>query len=182
MIGPSGKDEFFISQRIDLPKEYGPLKEICSKKEGSFHVSGTLITEGGELPINIEGDILLPALPYLKIDSAGVSKDAADQLSMGFELIVANENPFKIFAKYIDYELYVEEKLIKKDKIIIEEKLTTPGFGYNISAVLHPDNLGKDLIKKVIGASQLSYKMKGEFMLENFAIPVDLSGTFNFTR
>lgn len=181
-VPPNSEGEFVIKEHVDFPKEYEALKAVTSKKEGVFHITGKIMTAAGEYPIEVEGDIMLPIIPYLKIDSASVSKDSKDQMSMGFELIVANENPFKVYAEYIDFEMFVEGKSVKKDKILMGEKVSSPGFGYPIEAIMHPDNLGKDLIKKVMSASTLNYQLKGTFKLENFSIPVDISGSYTFTR
>ncbi|GAB4296054.1 MAG: hypothetical protein Kow0090_11080 [Myxococcota bacterium] len=181
-VPAEGKAEFLIAQRIDFPKEYEPLKELCAKKDGTFDISGTIFTQAGEFPIDVEGDILLPSIPYLKIDNASISKDSADQMSMGFELITANDNPFNVFVSAIKYELYIEGKVVKKDKILIEEMLSSPGKLYNVNAYLIPDNLGKETLKKIYASPQLNYRLVAEFKLKHFTVPVDISGTYNFAK
>lgn len=181
-VAPGKKGIVEIQVKIEYPTGPKEYVEFINRRSVPYKLNGVVSGPGGELPVKAEHDMGLPELPEVLIPGAAIASGEKGEIGFTFDIFVKNRNVFPMKVDFVSYDLQIEGVPVGSGKIAEMEKVPpTSDLAYTFPAAMDIKTHGAKF-KDVLGKKSMNWTLSGVLSVEGIALPVQKSGTINFTR
>ncbi|MEX0967716.1 MAG: LEA type 2 family protein [Bacteroidia bacterium] len=125
-------------------------------------------SQGFRINFSLDREMLIPKPPEIQITEVSVSSFDINNSTLVVELKVTNQNPFGLTFKKMNYEFFINRKLIALHTLEKVQRVDSNSVSYlRIPVNLKAYEAGWKALNMLIFKSEPNYTLRGQFVIES---------------